>query len=115
LATDEVLARLRDAHRPVATLAADLLAFFASTYRRVFGFPAAPVHDPCAVAAVIEPDIIEAHMMRVEVETTGEWTAGRTVCDVHDTLAKEPNARVGYALDAPRFWDMVIETLLSYK
>ncbi len=54
-------------------------------------------------------------MMRVEVETTGEWTAGRTVCDVHDTLAKEPNARVGYALDAPRFWDMVIETLLSYK
>jgi inosine-uridine nucleoside N-ribohydrolase len=114
LATPEVTARLRAAQRPVASFAADLLVFFASTYRKVFGFPAAPLHDPCAVAAVIDPTIIRAHMMHVEIETAGEWTSGRTVCDVYGKLGKEPNARVGYALEVERFWDMVISTILSY-
>jgi inosine-uridine nucleoside N-ribohydrolase len=114
LATEEVLGRLRGANRPVATFAAELLDFFADRYRNVFGFPAAPVHDPCAVAAVIDPSILRAHDMHVEIETTGEWTSGRTVCDVYDTLGKEPNARVGYGLEVERFWDMVIGTILTY-
>jgi inosine-uridine nucleoside N-ribohydrolase len=114
LATEEVLERLREADRPVATFAADLLNFFADRYRNVFGFPAAPVHDPCAVAAVIDPTILRAQHMHVEIETKGEWTSGRTVCDVFDTLGKAPNVRVGYALEVGRFWDMVIDTILTY-
>src|SRR2546422_3608384 len=69
LATGEVLDRLRAANRPVASFAADLLIFFGDTYRNVFGFPAPPVHDPCAVAAVIDPDILQAHTIHVEIET----------------------------------------------
>src|SRR5207244_1959450 len=76
LATDEVLHRLRAVQRPVATFAADLLVFFAATYRNVFGFPAPPLHDPCAVAAVIDPTIIRTHMMHVEIETAGTLTVG---------------------------------------
>ncbi len=114
LATEAVTTRLRDARRPVATFAADLLVFFASTYHDVFGFPAAPVHDPCAVAAVIDPTILHAHTMYVAIETGGSWTTGRTVCDVYGKFGKQPNARVGYALDVERFWNMVIETILSY-
>ena len=114
LATGDVTARLRAAQRPVATFAADLLVFFAETYRNVFGFPAAPVHDPCAVAAIIDPTIMRAHTMHVAIETTGQWTTGRTVCDVYGKFGKQPNARVGYALDVKRFWDMVIDTILSY-
>ena len=63
---------------------------------------------------MIDPTIIRAHMMHVEIETAGEWTSGRTVCDVYAKLGKEPNARVGYALEVERFWDMVISTILSY-
>ena len=59
-ATEEVTARLRASQLPVATFAADLLVFFAGSYHKVFGFPAAPVHDPCAVAAVIDPHILHA-------------------------------------------------------
>jgi len=114
LATGEVLDRLRAANRPVASFAADLLTFFGDTYRNVFGFPAPPVHDPCAVAAVIDPDIFQAHTIRVEIETEGEWTSGRTVCDIYGVLGKEPNVRVGYALDVPRFWEMLISTILTY-
>ncbi len=114
LATSVVSERLRAAQRPVATFAADLLVFFADTYRTIYGFPAAPLHDPCAVAAVVDPTIIRAHRMHVEIEITGEWTSGRTVCDVYGKLGKEPNARVGYALEVERFWDMVISTILTY-
>jgi len=114
LATQEVTARLRAAQRPVATFAADLLVFFADTYHNVFGFPAAPVHDPCAVAAIIDPTILRAHTMRVTIETTGQWTTGRTVCDVYGKFGKQPNARVGYALEVERFWNMVIDTILTY-
>jgi inosine-uridine nucleoside N-ribohydrolase len=114
LATGEVLDRLRAANRPVASFVADLLTFFGDTYRNVFGFPAPPVHDPCAVAAVIDPDILQALTIRVEIETEGEWTSGRTVCDIYGVLGKEPNVRVGYALDVPRFWEMLISTILTY-
>lgn len=115
LATSEVITRLRAAQRPVATFAADLLVFFADTYRKVFGFPAAPVHDPCAVAAVVDPDILHAHTMHVAIETNGEWTSGRTVCDIYGKLGKKPNARVGYSLEVERFWEMVLSTILSYQ
>ena len=114
LATEEVLDRLRAPDRPVANFVVGLLTFFGNTYRTVFGFPAPPVHDPCAVAAVIDPGLLQAHTIRVEIETEGEWTSGRTVCDVYGVLGKEPNARVGYALDVPRFWEMLISTILTY-
>jgi inosine-uridine nucleoside N-ribohydrolase len=114
LATDAVLNRLRAANRPVATFAADLLGFFGNTYRNEYGFPAPPVHDPCAVAIVIDPTIVRSHLMHVEIETKGEWTSGRTVCDVYGRLGMPPNARVGYALEVERFWEMVIGTILTY-
>jgi len=114
LATQNILNRLRTVNRPVATFAADLFDFFGDMYQQVFGFPAGPVHDPCAVATVVDPTILHTHSMRVEIETVGEWTAGRTVCDVYSKLGKEPNVSVGYALQVERFWDMVITSLTSY-
>lgn len=114
LATEEVVSHLRTANRPVASFAADLLVFFADSYKNVFGFPAPPVHDPCAVAAVLELDIIQSADMYVEIETTSTLSAGRTVCDVYGKLGKPANARVGYELNVTRFWDMLIDTLVSY-
>lgn len=114
LATDEIIGRLRGANRRVTAFAADLLLFFADRYRNVFGFSAPPVHDPCAVAAVVAPEIIATHMMYVEIETSSELTLGRTVCDIYGKMGKAPNVRVGYALDVERFWDILVSTLLTY-
>jgi inosine-uridine nucleoside N-ribohydrolase len=114
LATPEIVARLRDEHRPIPTLAADLLVFFAETYYNVFGFPAPPLHDPCAVAAVFDPSIVKTSSMYVQIETQSELTIGRTVCDVYRTMGKDANVQVGYELDATRFWDVMVATLLTY-
>ncbi|TMC22349.1 MAG: nucleoside hydrolase [Chloroflexi bacterium] len=114
LATEIILHRLRTAPGNVAHVAAELMTFFAESYQQVFGFPDPPVHDPCAVAAVVDPTIIQAHMMHVTIETAGKWTAGSTVCDVYGQSGQAANVRVGYALEVERFWTMMVSTLLSY-
>jgi inosine-uridine nucleoside N-ribohydrolase len=113
-ATPEVRARIRALGSPVAHLVDDLLGFFGETYLRVFGFPAPPVHDPCAVAWVIDPTLIQSRPMRVDIELRGEWTTGRTVCDRYGITGRPANAEVGLELDVPRFWNLLIETLASY-
>ncbi|GER82979.1 MAG: nucleoside hydrolase [Thermogemmatispora sp.] len=114
LATPAILERLRALGRPVPSFVCQLLEFFGNTYRQVFGFTAPPVHDPCAVAALIDPTLVSQHSMYVAIETRGEYTLGRTVCDVYGVLGRRANACVGYGLDAPRFWELLIETLASY-
>ncbi|HEU5199411.1 MAG TPA: nucleoside hydrolase [Ktedonobacterales bacterium] len=113
-ATPEVRSRIWALGSPVAHLVDDLLGFFGETYHQVFGFAAPPVHDPCAVALVIDPTLIRSQPMPVDIELSGEWTAGRTVCDVHGVTGKPANAHVGLELDGPRFWNLLIETLATY-
>jgi inosine-uridine nucleoside N-ribohydrolase len=114
LATPRVRARVRALGTPVAHLVDDLLGFFAATYRRVFGFAAPPLHDPCAVAHVVDPTLLRTQPMHVDIELRGEFTAGRTVCDVHGVTGKPANAHVGMQIDVPRFWDLLIDTLATY-
>lgn len=114
LATPEVRERIRALGSPVAHLVDDLLGFFADTYRQVFGFAAPPLHDPCAVARVVNPDLLRTQPMHVDIELRGEFTVGRTVCDVHGITGKPPNAEVGLVLDVPAFWDLLIATLATY-
>lgn len=114
LATPEVLSRIDALATPVARMAAALLRYFAETYERVFGFAAPAVHDPCAVAALIDPGIVTTRPMNVAVDTRSELSYGRTVCDVYGTTGRPPNAEVGTGLDADRFWELMIAALASY-
>lgn len=60
-------------HKPGASQAtshfrakmADLLQFFAHAYKDVFQFDHPPLHDPCAVAYVLAPELFDVHVMRV--------------------------------------------------
>jgi inosine-uridine nucleoside N-ribohydrolase len=67
-----------------------------------------PVHDVCALALVAEPGLFGCQGARVEVETSGQWTAGMTVTDF---AAPEParNALVAITVDRPAFWDLVLD------
>lgn len=114
LATEEIIQRLLALRHPVPDFVVDLLRYFSESYQQVFGYAAPPVHDPCAVAAVIEPDIILSREMYVAIETMGQWTDGRTVCDLYGKTGLAANVRVGYALRVERFWQILIQTLQLY-
>jgi inosine-uridine nucleoside N-ribohydrolase len=108
LATDAVLDRLRALGTPLARTCVDLLAFFAGTYRSVFGFPAPPVHDPVAVALVLDPTLVTGRRAPVAVELVGTHTRGATVVDLHGRTGAPDTAWVALDLDVARFWDVVI-------
>jgi pyrimidine-specific ribonucleoside hydrolase len=115
LATEPVLARISALGTPVAAIADALLRFFTDTYREVFGFEAPAVHDPCAVAAVIDPSIVPTQHLNVTIETKSELTVGRTVIDIHRRSGRTPNVDVALGLDVGRFWDLVIAALARYR
>src|SRR5262249_61460978 len=73
-ATRKVRSRIRALGTPVARLVDDRLAFFAEAYLKVFGFPAPPVHDPCAVAAGIDPALLGRKARAGAVELRDERT-----------------------------------------
>ncbi|WP_179855149.1 nucleoside hydrolase [Paractinoplanes atraurantiacus] len=108
LATDEVIAEFRGMGTRVGAVCAELMTFFASTYRGVFGFDHPPAHDPIAVAAVADPSILRTVAVPVAVELTGKHTRGATVVDLHDRSGRTPNAEVAVGLDVDAFWRMLM-------
>jgi purine nucleosidase/pyrimidine-specific ribonucleoside hydrolase len=108
LATEAVLERLRGLGTPLADTVVRLLVFFRDRYRDIFGLPAPPVHDPVAVARVIDPELVRCEEAHVAVELHGAHTRGATVCDRHGVRGRAPNASVAVELDAPGFWDLVV-------
>jgi inosine-uridine nucleoside N-ribohydrolase len=65
LVTPAVLAAMMAASSSTFTLLMQqLLLFFASTYRAEFGFEHPPLHDPCAVAYVIAPQLFQVRACR---------------------------------------------------
>ena len=66
---------------PVSRVFADLLRFYARFHRERYGWDGSPIHDAVAVAHVAVPGLVTTEPYRVDVETTGEITRGRTVVD----------------------------------
>ena len=110
-ATPDVLERVRAIPGEPARAVEGWMAFFGAAYERIHGEFAPPVHDPCTVALLIDPALVECVETFVAVETEGRWTRGATVVDLNGRLGRPPNARVGMTLDAPRFWDLVLGAL----
>ena len=113
-ATPDIIARFADLHTPLGDFAVEMLRFFASTYRKLHGFDGPPLHDPTAVAWVIDPTLVETQPAHVDIETHAEFSYGRTVVDLHDVLGLPKNVLVGTKLDAPRFWDLMVGAIASY-
>lgn len=111
LATGDVLDRIAALDTPLARICIDLLTFFADSYRRVFGFDAPPLHDPVAVARVIDPAVVTVVKANVVVELAGTHTRGATVVDLHQVTGRQPNVQVATGLDTGRFWDLIVTAI----
>jgi len=81
---------------------------------RKFGFEGVPMHDPFAMAGVIEPDLIKTGEYHVDVETKGSYTSGKTVVDVYNVRGLRPNAAVGIDLDREGFVNLLKRLLKKY-
>jgi inosine-uridine nucleoside N-ribohydrolase len=97
---------------PFAAVLEDLVTFFAATYDKVFDFKSGPpLHDPCAVAWVVQPSIFKTRLLRVEVECGSALSRGQTVCDYWRSTGRAPNVQVCLGIDVEAFWDMMMACL----
>tara|TARA_Y100001970_G_C14255591_1_gene875123 strand:+ start:6777 stop:7697 length:921 start_codon:yes stop_codon:yes gene_type:complete len=115
LAKQNHIDEIRDMNNPTAQVVADLLTFYLSTSTR-HSHDGAAMHDPCAVAAIIEPTMIQFEPMHVVVETTGTHTYGMTLCDVRpgSVKSKPANTEVAVEIDSDRFFALLLDTLRMY-
>ena len=130
LATPAVQERFRELGTPSGDFLAALVDAFRSNYKDAQGFDNPPVHDPCAVAYVIDPTVVETVSVPVSVELAGTLTRGRTVADLRafgaalasgvpgGGAAPEASAAdaacttsVATRLDVDRFWDLVVDSV----
>lgn len=105
---------IRALDSPVATMVADLLEFYAAFYRDRYDIDGVVIHDAVAVATLIEPSIVETRPMAVSVDTGGEYTDGRTVCDVHDVTNDPATIDVATGVDSDAFVDLLFDHLGRY-
>ncbi len=99
---------------PVCEMVADLLVYFARFHRRLYGFDGVPIHDACAVAVALRPEVATTRHLHVDVETSGELTTGRTVVDLWGVTGNRPNADVAVDIDRDAFFTLLFESLRSY-
>ncbi|MCA9901104.1 MAG: nucleoside hydrolase [Anaerolineales bacterium] len=106
--------KLRQLGTPAATAAASFIEQRVEGYNKyqpMAEMDAAPVHDALAVCAVIDPTVIKTELIYVDVETKGELTDGRTVCDFGNRSHKEPNVHFATDVDLPKFKEMMFDIL----
>ena len=111
-ATPDVTSRIAAVGTPLTEVVLQMLEFYGRKYRaaELFGHP--PVHDPCAVARVIRPEVVECVDAFVAIETQGRWTSGMTVTEFRADSGHAFNARVATKLDIRAFWDLVVDALV---
>ena len=71
--------------------------------------------DSMAVAAVLEPSLVETIEIRVGIETKGELTLGQTIADFrhHHAWDHLPKIKVALKTDDERFLELFMHNILS--
>lgn len=111
LITKEIFARLAEMKTELADTLSGLMKFFAKTYDEVFEMPDPPLHDPVAVAVLIDPSVTKNRFVNVEVELNGKFTRGATVVDIYNREGGKPNCNVALELDFEKFWNLMLDAV----
>jgi purine nucleosidase len=116
-ATHQVLAAPAHAERlaraggePARRLAA-LLRPAARSRTARFGPDRLPIHDPCTIAWLLQPELFRAEPVPVAVETEGTYTLGTTVVDWWGVTGQPPNAHWVTEADGEGVLDLLIERI----
>ena len=113
-ATPERVQPFRTLGTRVGEVTADLLEFFKEHHLERYGWVGAPLHDPCTVAYLIQPELFETRSMNVTVDTTEGPGFGRTICDLYRVTRGSLNAEVALQVDADGFFNLVTERIAAY-
>lgn len=105
------IAAFRDQGTEATISAAGMLSFAERFDIERYGKEGGPLHDPCVIAYLLEPDIFTGRHCNVEIETESKLTRGATVVDWWEATKRPKNAWVAGGLDADRFFALLAERI----
>ena len=107
--------KMQELSSPIVSKMGLLLEFFHQTYYHIFKIEGAPLHDPCTIAYLIEPEIFEYQNYFCQVELKGELTYGQTVVDYWQNSNNPPNSKWAIKADRERFIKLLFDKLSKYE
>ncbi|MEL7151719.1 MAG: nucleoside hydrolase [Pseudomonadota bacterium] len=104
-----------DAFRAMGTETGRMVAawtdFFERFDKEKYGSEGAPLHDPCTIAYLLQPDLFSGRQINVEIETQSDLTRGMTVADWWRVTKRPANAQFMGDIDADGFFGLLTERL----
>jgi len=98
----------------VPVLAAEILDFY-SKWDAAIGFHGTPLHDPCAVAWLVVPELFSSRDYHVRIETRGKHTLGMTMADLRSWTKEKPNVTVLMDVKREEFIKLIFDACRSYN
>ena len=111
LMSREWIDSLRALGTKTGTAAAGMLDFYERFDMEKYGEDGGPLHDPCVLAYLLQPELFKGRDCNVQVETGSELTMGMTVVDWWRVTDRRPNCHVINQIDAAGFYDLIRERL----
>jgi purine nucleosidase len=114
LSTRARVARIRKLGNPVADATAGMLSFFERHDSKKYGVEGAPLHDPCTIAWLLQPELFEGKICNLSVETGSELTMGHTAIDFWHVTDRPHNVNWIYSVDADGFYELLTSRLAHF-
>lgn len=111
LTTQDRVDAFRDLGNQAGRMVAEWTDFFERFDKEKYGSLGAPLHDPCTVAYLIQPDLFSGRFINVEIETESSLTRGMTVADWWGVTDRAPNATFMGDVDADGFFALLTERI----
>ena len=115
LSTRERVARIRALDNPVADATAGMLSFFHLYDTGKYGSEGAPLHDPCTIAWLLQPELFRTRLCNLSVETQSELTIGHTAVDFWHVTDRPHNVSWAHQVDADGFYELLNNRLARFK
>ncbi len=104
------ITRLREHDSVIAQACAGMIDFYQQYDMDKYGWEGAPMHDPCAVAYLIDPTLFSGRRMSVAMEYMNDDEMGNTY---ERTDGSESNATVMFDVDRERFLELLVTSWCS--
>ncbi|MCB1501149.1 MAG: nucleoside hydrolase [Bauldia sp.] len=90
---------------------AEMILFSQKFDLEKYGNEGAPLHDPCVIAWLLEPDLFKGRKINVTIETASELTRGMTVADYWQITDRPRNVLYLRSADDAGFYRLLTERL----
>lgn len=108
--TDDRIAAIAAYGTPRGDVAAAMMRFSQDVEKKLVGWDAPPLHDPCPIAWLIRPNLFDLKPCRIQIELNSELTRGHTAVEFRVDPATAPH-RWAVKADARGVFDLIGEAV----